>query len=282
MNYTKIKGMSSVYSKIYTESNYSYAKINSQKFPMIFDGTYYSPGVVFLLNYPAIRMIDSISINTFNGMNYAALVSSNRIMEEIIDEKRTVKLDKEKESKVKLDDALYSRHSVRHFDPNYVLSFGTLSSILNKSFGISDKRMYLFDDVKTPCRNYGSGGGLYPIDVYLLIKNCEKLKEGFYKYQPYSKSLFYIGNNTDFQEIIIGDNFDFNSINFGVFYSYSLSRNYIKYGELGILAAAVEIGLMSQNFELISTSYGLGTCQIAGFDKKLIEKQLGLDGFLHF
>ena len=222
-------------------------------------------------------MIDGISIGMFNDMNYAAHISSNRKEEEILNED-TIYLEHYKSNKVTLEEALDRRHSVRYFDGNYTIPFSVFSSVIQRSFGISQKRTYIFDDIKTPCRNYGSGGGLYPIDVFILCKRCEKIKNGFYKYQAYSNSLLPLFTNDDFDNLINGENFDFDSINFGIFYGYSLSRNYIKYGELGIMAGIVEVGLMSQNFELVVTSYGLNTCQIAGINKNIIESKIGYDG----
>ena len=43
-----------------------------------------------------------------------------------------------------------------------------------------------------------------------------------------------------------------------------MNRSYVKYGELALAHAFIEVGLMSQNLHLLSQGLGIGTCDMGG------------------
>lgn len=259
------------------DSNIS-SKNNNYLFNQILSGNFDSPAFSYINNLGLMRLNDVKSISFYNASNLAAQINNFKPYEEIIDDSKVVFLPKkQKKIKTSLVKSLESRHSARKFSDIYIMSLEDMSTILKYSYGIA-KRTMTFNEVTVSTRNYGSGGGLYPISVYLIINKVEGVKKGLYKYQPFSHSLLYINNDMDIHKLLQYGSFDFENYSFCTLYEYDINRTYTKYGELSLLISLIEIGLMSQNLDLVTSAMSYGICQIAGFDKHYAEKILGLDG----
>lgn len=259
------------------ESNIT-SKNNSYIYNQVIMGNYQSPSFDYLNNLGNMRLNDIKSIGTYNETNLAARINNLKKNEEILDEEYTITLPR-KFVKVKgnIVQALENRRSSRRFSQGYEMPLLEFSTIMHYSYGIAKRKM-VFDDIAVTTRHYGSGGGLYPISVYVLVNNVEGLKKGIYKYQPFSHSLYYVNNSMDIRELLQHGSFDFDNYSFCVLYENDINRTYVKYGELFLLNSLIEVGLMCQNLDIITTSLNYGICQIAGFDKPYAEKVLGLDG----
>ncbi len=272
----KIKGMLNQHLKINSDCNNFYNNNNASIYSHILSGDISSPEYEYLLNLGFMRLNDVKSIGMYNEMNLAAQINENKIYEEI-DDANTVKLPgKLVKIKKSLIDTLKQRHSSRTFSGSG-MNIQEFSTILKYSFGIS-KRSMNYNGIIASTRYYASGGGLYPIDVYILANNISAVKKGIYKYQPYSHSLYPLGDRMDVKVLLQYGDFDFDSYSFVVLYEYDLNKNYLKYGELSLLTTLVEVGNMSHNFELVCASLDFSACQIAGFDKPYAQKCIGLDG----
>lgn len=55
-------------------------------------------------------------------------------------------------------------------------------------------------------------------------------------------------------------------------------RTIYKYGNRGYRFILTESGHLLQNIALLSTSYGMGTCDIGGYEDDEINEMLGIDG----
>ncbi|MCO7151328.1 SagB family peptide dehydrogenase [Vagococcus lutrae] len=249
---------------------------NDDVYRQMITGNYNSNLFSYLINLNKQRLNDFKSILFYNEANLASQISQSRNLEEIITN-NTIKLPKpSKKIKRNFSDVLNERKSVRVFS-HHVMDILELSNILSFSFGIS-KKVTNIGDIKTVHRFYPSGGGLYPIEIYIYVNSVQNLEKGFYLYQPYSHSIRKINSVTkDIDKCFVGDNLDLKNINFSIFYKYSLNRTYLKYGELSLLTTLIEVGTMTQNLELVSASFYYSTCSIAGFEKKYIENILNLD-----
>lgn len=250
---------------------------NSSIFGEILEGNMYSPQFEYLLNLGANRLSDTKSIKMFNESNLAAQVNAMKKYEEIIDDK-TIFLDKHPiKVKAKLVQALTNRHSTRKYTNIGIMSLSELSTILLYSFGVAKRKENYFG-IEVTTRYHGSGGGLYPIDIYLIINRVDGLNPGIYKYQPISHTLRFISKEFEIENLFPYGSFDFENYSFCVLYEYDANRNYVKYGELSLMVTLIEVGLMAQNLDLISAALDYTTCQAAGFDKKYAEQKLCLDG----
>lgn len=179
--------------------------------------------------------------------------------------------------KTKLVDALEKRHSTRQYSNIIKMDINELSTLLLYSYGVAKRKENYFG-VEVTTRYHGSGGGLYPVDVYLLINNVTGINPGMYKYQPISHSLKPVSDDFDIEKLYPYGNFDLENYAFCALYEYDVNRNYVKYGELSLMVTFIEAGLMAQNLDLVAESMGFSTCQAAGYNKKYADKILGIDG----
>ena len=76
---------------------------------------------------------------------------------------------------------------------------------------------------------------------------------------------------------IIQDN-----INLCIFYVYDIYSNERKYSDMGLDFALIEAGMISENIQLVSAAKNLSCCDIGGFDKKVCEDVLGVDGITNY
>ncbi|UGQ16587.1 MULTISPECIES: SagB family peptide dehydrogenase [unclassified Borrelia] len=192
-----------------------------------------------------------------------------------------VYLPKVKRLKIKLEEALYNRKSSRSFKSKK-LSMVNLSTVLYYSVG--DTRYEQIElgafKIRQARRTYPSGGGLYPIDIYFYVNGVEHLDNGFYLYQPSNNSVFKMGVSLCEIKELINIAFFKDSVNFNVafFFVYRYEVNYLKYSEMSLIFAFIELGAIHQNLALVSTALNLGYCNLGGFDKVELEKILKLDG----
>lgn len=134
-------------------------------------------------------------------------------------------------------------------------------------------------------RTAPSGGGLFPIHLFLLLRNVEQIQDGLYRYLPHLHALSPVRmldaeSDADVLKRItqFGPNFESNHANVIIFYVYNLYDNSRKYGDMAATFALIEAGAIAQNIHLISTALNLSSCDVGGFEKTPSERFLGLDG----
>lgn len=249
---------------------------NTDVFDSILMGNACSPQFEYLLNLGSVRNKDKRSLIAFNEANIASHVNACKRYEEIENEK-TVYLKRDGEISKSLGECLKNRKSTRKFAPS-PLSFDDFSLLCKYSFGQSE-RVEEYGGVKVNCSYHASGGGFYPLQVFLYANNVDSVKKGLYRYQSASHSVYPLERGFSASNFLEGSgNFDLENFSLLVIYEYDVNKNYLKYGELSLLLTFVEVGIISHNFELCASALGCGACQIAGFDKNYAETVLNLDG----
>ena len=249
---------------------------NKHIFNQIMRGNMESDAVNYLMNLGYMRLSDIKSIGMFNQVNIAAHINESKHLEEIIDENTIQLLEPVKKLKLDLLDVLERRKSIRHYSP-VKMTMKEFSTLIKYAFGNSNRKTH-YQEATVINRYYPSGGGLYPVDVYININRVDGIPSGLYKYQLYSHTLRPTNSNFHIEEFLQYGNFDFENYSFLILFEYDLNKNYLKYGELSLLNTFVEVGNMAHALDIISTATGFGTCQIAGFDKTYGNRSLGLDG----
>jgi amino acid adenylation domain-containing protein len=100
--------------------------------------------------------------------------------------------------------------------------------------------------------NYASAGGLYPIDIYIYVKEdrVEDLEEGLYYYNPMQHTLQPLGDEDEYTAI--GENAYsphdkelFRSSALSIYMVYDADVTMPKYGGLGYFMAAIDAGIMA-------------------------------------
>ena len=113
--------------------------------------------------------------------------------------------------------------------------------------------------------NYASAGGLYPIDVYIYIKEdrIEQFDKGFYYYNPVEHKLVKLNDkNVDADIHFPGNQNIFNSSAFSVFLVYNAEVSMPKYGGMGYYYAVIDAGIMVGTMTQAAEKLNIGLCSV--------------------
>lgn len=171
------------------------------------------------------------------------------------------------------DTFVLNRKSVRTFDKETLVSYTQLSGLL------SILRERIVDGVKK--YNFASGGGLYPIDYYIHVKDnrVEGLPQGVYIYVPRLNELRMVSiPEEDFKEAHYFGNQDiYNSSAFSMYLVYNAKYSMPKYDGLGYYLGIVDSGIVSQALSISAERNSLGSCIIGEMNFDRISKYFNLD-----
>lgn len=162
------------------------------------------------------------------------------------------------------------RKSVRDFDEETQIPFELFSKLMSvfKQFKEKNETRYC----------YASAGGLYPIDIYLSVKENRVggISKGLYYFNPKKHTLQYINNapNIDNSMHFFGNREIYDSSAVSVFLVYNAEANMPKYGTLGYFQACLDAGIMIQMFTDAAEKIGMGVCSIGNIDTKVLKKDL--------
>jgi len=175
---------------------------------------------------------------------------------------------------IELPEIIRQRRSYRTFNESIKIPFESLSQVLSvfrQNKDEQDGRIYY---------HYATAGGLYPLDLFLYVKEnrVEKLKAGLYYYNPLTNALQLVSNACVItEEAHYFANKDiFNSSAFSLFMMYDASVTMPKYGGMGYFYAGIDTGIMVQLLTHITELNQLGLCSIGEMNFKKIEKYFKL------
>ncbi len=243
----------------------------------------------YLLNFRtySARLDFRIGISRFRARDALlsfAMLPKKEHAEEII------KLPPPKKIKAAFSAVLQARRSVRVFNGSIPLK--DFATILFYSQGITgymtlkDKEV---DAERIMLHAAPSGGGFYPVKLYIVAWNVDGLERGLYEYYPHHHALRVVERGYNQEDLIalagFGD-IKAETSAFCMSYIYEIYVNSHKYGNSGAAYAFIEAGEIAENAQLTTTALGYGACDIGGYNKQFIEKRFGLDGIskqvIHF
>lgn len=186
--------------------------------------------------------------------------------------------------KVSLHDVLNQRRSLRRYDENFKISLNELAYILYNSYGVT-KTFKIAESIGVDgswgLRNVPSAGGLYPLELYLVILKGH-INSGIYHYRTDANVL---------ELIIEGDFLNYLKENMQcepyvniseasavIFSTGIFERLAIKYGDRAYRFLMQESGIVGQTITLLADSIGLGSCWIGAYIDDKINELLGVDG----
>ncbi|MCK4662274.1 MAG: SagB/ThcOx family dehydrogenase [Bacteroidales bacterium] len=181
-------------------------------------------------------------------------------------------------SEISLEETLLKRRSVRDFK-NKPISISDISQILWAAYGITkeieNSPAFLRGGLKTA----PSAGALYPLEIYLVAGEIEKLEKGIYKYLPEKHALKLIIKG-DFREELYRSALNQKMIKdapANIVYSAVYERTTNKYGERGKKRyVCMDLGHSAQNVYLQATALGLGTCAIGAFNDDRVKTTINM------
>ncbi|TMA81416.1 MAG: SagB/ThcOx family dehydrogenase [Deltaproteobacteria bacterium] len=172
-----------------------------------------------------------------------------------------------------LDAALDRRRSRRDLGTP-APSADELGTLLARAYGTCGERAGVL------ARPVPSGGGLYPLEIYVLQFPEGGLDEGVYHYHPGDHALERLRSSCDraraadasmYPEIVA-------RASLVLVVVADMPRTRVKYGERAYRLALLEAGHVSQNLYLVCAALGLGIVALDGFYDDRIHAVLDLDG----
>jgi SagB-type dehydrogenase family enzyme len=132
-------------------------------------------------------------------------------------------------------------------------------------------------------RSAPSGGGLYPIDLYLGALSVTGLPEGVYRYRPHRDSLLRVGGETTLQRVMRCFNVYEGVITLTRADAVALLvarpwRSMRKYGPRGLRYLFLEAGAISQNIHLATQALGFASVDCASVVDDELHEAMDLDG----
>ncbi|ASJ20926.1 streptolysin associated protein SagB [Brachyspira hampsonii] len=242
-----------------------------------------------------IDLSSMLNVVSYSSFPIDAALSNRVLLEEEVHKKgNALKLPTYKNINAPIGSVIRSRRSRRDFKGK-PLTLVDLSTLLYYGDGISgdfdfnlNKNEYdtitFGDKYISKLRTAPSGGGLYPIYLYIAALNINNLDKGIYKYMPFTHSLEKIKLFSDedlenyYNNNVFGGGIDLRKVALSVYYVYSLYENSRKYGDMGLQFALIETGEIAQNIQLTAAASGISACDIGGFNKTLSEDLLNIDG----
>ena len=180
---------------------------------------------------------------------------------------------------ISLYESLLKRRSQRAFEDT-PCPIDLFSSLL--TYSIKENAEISYDDgIKWCFRPYPSGGGLYPIDVYIAILNVENIPKGLYFYNSKNHSISELENNDELgslKKALPTLEQEINKASFFIFLVSDLNKMAFKYQERAYRFALLECGHIAQNLLLSSTSLELNSFPVGAFLDDEINACLNIDG----
>ena len=165
-------------------------------------------------------------------------------------------------------DKLFDLRESRRLFSKKPLSLKNLSLILSScriiDFGREPER-----------RTYPSGGGRFPVEIYILSYNVENLNEGAYHYN-FKNNLLEVLLKQKFEDKRKLTSPYLENVAASIFLTSVMSRAEVKYGLRAYPYSYLEAGHIGQNIQLKCTEFGIGSCPVSGFIDDEVIKILDL------
>lgn len=161
------------------------------------------------------------------------------------------------DSPFSLEKAILKRRSIRRYKDE-PLSIKEVSQLVWAAQGITDRG---------GLRTAPSAGALYPLEIYIVVGNVDKLTTGIYKYNPQEHELLLIKEGDmrrDLANAALGQAVVENGA-IVIVISAVYERTTWRYGDRGIRYVHMEVGHVGQNISLQAVSLALGTVVVGAF-----------------
>jgi amino acid adenylation domain-containing protein len=165
------------------------------------------------------------------------------------------------------------RRSFREFDQANKIPFAIFSTLLSIFKQTPGKDIHFY--------YYASAGGLYPIDVFVYVKEdrVEQMAGGLYYYNPMDNSLKLVDDTCVITADIhyMGNKEIFNASAFSLFMIYDAGVTMPKYSENGYFYACIDTGVMVGTLTQAAELLGIGICSIGSVNFQRITDHFQLN-----
>lgn len=187
-------------------------------------------------------------------------------------------------AKTTLDELMAGRATCRNFDPGFFLPLAELSAVLHRVFGAQATHTLAPGAVALK-KNSPSGGGLHPIEAFLLVQRVEGLAPGLYHYHSTAHALepMQILSAESVapmaHELVAGQAW-FANAPVHILMAARFKRNYWKYRNHAKAWRVIQLdaGHLSQNLYLSATEFGYGAFVTGAINDECAERLFEFDG----
>lgn len=187
-------------------------------------------------------------------------------------------------TKTPLDDLLAGRTTCRNFDPEFSLPVAHLASLLHRVFAAQSSQTLGAGAVALK-KNSPSGGGLHPIEAFVLVQRVEGLPAGAYHYHSTEHALQPIQSMSMeamaslAHELVAGQAW-FANAPVMVLMAARFQRNYWKYRNHPKAWRVIQLdaGHLSQILCLSATELGYGAFITGAINDECAERVFEFDG----
>lgn len=180
------------------------------------------------------------------------------------------------------DDLLARRVTCRNFDASRKVPFQTFAQVMQRVFA-AQAEVRVTDDTVFLKKNVPSGGGLHPMECYLIVQHVEGVPPGLYHYQSQDHALEPLpAPDKPLREFVmdmVAQQHWFADAHVVVLMSPRFERTFWKYRQhaKGYRVVALEAGHLSQTLYLSATDAGLGAFITGAINEVELEQAFGLN-----
>jgi SagB-type dehydrogenase family enzyme len=185
-------------------------------------------------------------------------------------------LPKPGEASLATGEAIARRRSCRRF-AEQPLPLAVLSTLLQNAYGLGEAYtnggQTMFD------RPVPSGGGCYPLELYVLAQHVDGIPAGIHHYSARSHTLEALGplpKPADMETLFLNQPWVARAQVIVVITAVT-SRLLHRYGDRGYRYLLIEAGHVGQNLALVANASGVGSLSLGGFYDDELSYMLGLD-----
>lgn len=186
---------------------------------------------------------------------------------------------------LELGEAIARRRSVRNFTGD-AIELREVAALLRSAAGITCRaEVNLSGGGQSVLRfrSTASGGGLYPVDLYVAALNVNDLDRGLYRYGPVKEVLSKMGDSADVSSLldcfcVPDDAISISRANLIFLLVGQPWRSMRKYGNRGMRFVFLEAGLIAQNIHLATVALGFGSVDCASIYDDEAHEAMNLDG----
>ena len=170
---------------------------------------------------------------------------------------------------------LLRRVSNRDFADGTSIASQTFSNVLHAGAGISRRE----HGIEHSHRFYPSGGGRYPLELYLSLRGNQEIPAGLYHYNVGKHALEQLLGAEGDEQIRALPTYPWVKDAAAIaLITIVLDRTTRKYGLRGYRFALMEAGILTHNLYLASAAEGLACCAVGSNNDRRIEEILDIDG----
>jgi putative peptide maturation dehydrogenase len=187
----------------------------------------------------------------------------------------------------RLDEQLLQRYTGRNFDLQASVSLEVAARLLQRTFGAQQVRQ-VGPHASVLKKTSPSGGGLHPIEAFVLAQRIDGVTPGLYHYHPMQHELRPLRTMDsaaagELARYLLADQHWLSAAPLQVVLVARMERSFWKYRnhQKAYRALALDAGHLSQTFYLLASEAGLPAFVTAAINDADIEKTLGLDHLRH-